>query len=106
MEDKLNSNTENKMDLPNSPEASAYTIIDSPIEKEKVEKVEQTDKLDSVDVIQLEYLFEEMYDRKNFIDIISFLDKYGFRFIHAMPTWYKNKPCSNDLIFFRQNKVN
>jgi FkbM family methyltransferase len=64
------------------------------------------DKLKSVDIIQLEYIFEEVYNRKNFIKIISLLDKYGFGFIQPMITWYKNKPCSNDLLFFRRHKVN
>ena len=63
-------------------------------------------KLDSVDIIQLEYIFEEVYNRKNFIKIISLLHRHGFGFIQPVITWYKNKPCSNDLLFFRQNKVN
>ncbi len=64
------------------------------------------EKLNSIDVIQLEYLFEEMYARNNFIEIVSYLDKYGFRFIQPMLTWYKNKPCSDDLMFFRQDTLN
>ncbi len=59
----------------------------------------------SVDVIQLEYFFGELYGRKNFVEIISLLDKYGFRFTNPMSTWHKNKPCSDDLLFFRQNKI-
>ena len=63
-------------------------------------------KLESVDIIQLEYIFEEVYNRNNFIKILSLLNEYGFGFIQPTIIWYKNRPSPSDLIFFRQEKVN
>jgi len=63
-------------------------------------------ELESVDIIQLEYIFEEVYNRNNLIKILSLLNKYGFGFIQPVITWYKNKPSPSDLLFFRQSKVN